>query len=383
MESQSQDNYLPYSTPLFSFISFTDRTPYLSLPIDYHEHPSRSPKLCRELEQTLVNPVAGPALSLTCDFVLSSAEGDEFGIQVASDPHTPASPRSSARVVKMVSHLLSGFELDDYWRICWRMLAWGDAFASVVENPNGSLRFILLPTWQIHLEVDEFTGELTKVYQLRPGDSAKREIDLESFCHWSYRKGFVYGRSIYYEVRDAVESYKRNSEDISDSSRSAAIVPSIHIMPEGASSEYLQAYKTDHQHQQKQSIVSDIYIPFGADVKKPFGGVQQFPLSAMKEAIQFRRLEIAVASRVPLYLLGIEYKSAREISLQPAMTFRLHIGRVRSILAVGLKKCIDRHLKKQGFPPPYSYQLIFPKIDLNPFDIAAPPDDSTFIDTDG
>lgn len=364
----SEDAYLPYSPLFFGTISFIDRTSsYRSYPVDFHENPSRSIALCRELEKTIVNPVAGTALSLTCDFALSSAEGDEFGIAVTIPENSGLSQRRSALLQKTVNNLISGFTLDDYWRICWRFLAWGDCFASVFQSEDGSLKPILLPTWQIHIDVNEQNGDIAKIRQVRPGET-EIEIDSEHFIQWSYRKNFVYGRSLFYEVRDAAESYTRNSEDITQSSRNAAIVPNIHIMPEGSSPQYLEAYRTDHKAQQRQGVISDIYLPFGGDMKKPFGGVQQFPLDAMLKAAQFRRLEIAVASRVPLYILGIEYRSAREISLQPAMTFRLHIGRVRAILASGLKQIVDRYLKESDFPTPYNYRFQFPKIDLNPFE---------------
>lgn len=363
--SISSDQYLPYKPPYearFSFGSFSDRSLLLN-PDQYWENPSRSENLYRELNQVVRVPVAGVGLSVTCDFVLSSAEGDEFGIAITPNPAVSMPTRSMNRVIRQVSDLLSGFSLDQYWEICWRMLAWGDAFASV-PVVDGVFRPVLLPTWQIWLEVDDVTGELVRVYQLRPGDR-ERGIALETFVQWSYRHSFVYGKSLFYELRESGDAYDRNSADLRVSSRDSAITPNIHIMPEGTDSQYLQAYKTDHQHQQRQGPIGDFYLSHGAVVQKPYGAVAQFPLNGMLSAIEFRRKEIAVGTRVPLYLLGIDYRSAREISLQPAMTFRLHIGRIRSILASQLMRIVNRELGIKGVSP---YRLVFPRIDLNPFE---------------
>jgi hypothetical protein len=175
--------------------------------------------------------------------------------------------------------------------------------------------------------------------------------------------------------------YEQNSEDVAFASRAVALAANIHIMPEGADSAYLQDYKQDHKQQLRQGPVSDIYLLHGADHKT--GDRVGLPLSAMLDSLKFRRLEIAVASRVPLYLLGIEYKSAREISLQPALTFRHHIGRVRSILSTGLRDILDPYLLERGFKPPYGYSLKFPPIDLSPFGTPADSELPGIEDTDG
>lgn len=359
------DGYLPYDTPRLRFNSsnWGHFGPAIDIESEFPENPTRSIEIAKKLQTVVNNPVAGSALAITCDFALSSAEGDEFGIVVEVDDRYPQ--RSSKRIVSIVESALSGFDLEDYWQIIWRFLAWGDCFVNVTVEGD-KLTPLLLPTWQIHLEVDDLTGKVTKAYQLRPGIDDKRTIDLETFYQWSYRKRFIYGRSIYYEVKDTADFYQQNSEDIAISSRTAALVPTVHTMPEGTDSAYLQDYKSDHKQQLRAGPVSDIYLPFGGRVEKSFVADNQ--LGAMVNALNLRRLEIAVASRVPLYLLGVEYKSAREISLQPAMTFRHHIGRVRAILASGLRRIIDPYLKSKGFSPPYPYMLKFPKINLNPFD---------------
>lgn len=331
--------------------------------VEYPENPTRSPRVYEALQRAVDNPVGGIALSITSDFTLGSGEGDENGVAIVEDNSSPRS--RNGRILKIARRALSGFSLEDLWRITWRMLAWGDAFASTYEK-DGMITPVLLPTWQVHLITDEWTGQVVGAQQGRPGiaEDKWRELDLNNLIHWCYRKNHIYGKALLFEVTDACDYYSQNSVDIKIASREAALVPTLHIFPEGADEIYREAYRRDHEAQKKKGPVADFYLPAGANIQKPFGGVAQFPINAMTEAIKIRRLEIAVASRVPLYLLGIA-DTGKSNALQPAMAFRGHIGRIRSILAEGLRVAIDRILIKQGFNPPFGYRFQFPRLDLN------------------
>ncbi|MFZ9740198.1 MAG: hypothetical protein ACO3EZ_19655, partial [Prochlorotrichaceae cyanobacterium] len=366
-EQRSSDaNVLPYAHGFYGNWGVFRGCDRLSPEIEYPENASRSPALANKLQACIDNPVGGTALRITCDFALSSSEGDEFGVSVEEDP--AIRNRSSNRIIGLAQRALSGFTLEDYWQIVWRFLAWGDCFASVVEDDGGRLRPLLLPTWQVHLEADEWTGQITRAFQRRPsmvGKENERNIDLETFVHWCYCKNHLYGRSLYWCVRDEAEYYKQNSEDISIASRKAALNPNIHIMPEGADSAFLQAYKSDHRQQLKQGPVSDIYLYNGGEVKQ--ANANSSPLISMTDSLERRAKAIAIASRVPPYLLGVESPGAKEISMQPAMMFKLHVGMVRSKLASELYKLVDRYLAARELRPPYPYRLVFPKIELNPY----------------
>lgn len=333
--------------------------------VEFPECPTRSPEVANKLQIAVDNPVGGPALAITCDFALGSGEGDEFGLALIASNESPRT--ISGRMLKTARYALSGFTIEDYWRIIWRFLAWGDCFANVIEDSAERLKPILLPTWQIHLECDEWNGEVIRATQGRPGMLREnyREIDLRSLVHWCYRKNHLYGRSIYHEVAEEAEWYRQNSLDIMTASREAALVPNIHLMPEGADSDYLEAYKRDHMAEKKRGPIADIYLRYGAGLQKPFGGVAQFPLNGMLEAIRWRRVEIAVASRVPMYLLGIDGYGVKGMALAPGMAFRTHVGWVRLILAQGLRQCIDRYLMARDFKPPFDYHIQFPRLDLN------------------
>jgi len=166
-EQRSSDaNVLPYAHGFYGNWGVFRGCDRLSPEIEYPENASRSPALANKLQACIDNPVGGTALRITCDFALSSSEGDEFGVSVEEDP--AIRNRSSNRIIGLAQRALSGFTLEDYWQIVWRFLAWGDCFASVVEDDGGRLRPLLLPTWQVHLESDEWSGEITRAYQRRP-----------------------------------------------------------------------------------------------------------------------------------------------------------------------------------------------------------------------
>jgi hypothetical protein len=81
-----------------------------------------------------------------------------------------------------------------------------------------------------------------------------------------------------------------------------------------------------------------------------------------------RRMRIAARSRVPLYLLGIEQRSAREIAMQPAIAFVVFVGVVRQLFSTGLRQLINTELALKQVPPPqWVYKLQFPKINVNPW----------------
>jgi len=336
----------------------------LSRELEFPENPSRSPRLADQLQAVIDNPIGGAALAITCSLILSSSEGDEIGIAIERD-EAVKSRTSANRMVEIVRYAMSGFTVDDLWQICWRFLAWGDCFASIVEDDTGKLKPWLLPTWQIHLDADQWDGSIKRVFHKRPGIEKESEVQLDTLVHWCYQKNHLYGRSLFWTVRNAAEYYRQSDEDLAVASRDSALSPNIHVMPEGADSAYLEAYKRDHKEQLKRGPVSDIYVFSGAGVSKADGG--QPALDAMITALNQRAKQIAIASRVPPYLLGIESQGAKEISLQPAMVFKNHVGWCRSILSSGLRVAIDRLLLSKGFTPPFPYRLVYPKLVLNPY----------------
>jgi hypothetical protein len=333
---------------------------------DTEECPTRSPALATELTE-LINhcPEAASALEIICAYALSSGTGDEMGFAIEPDPNFP-----QAETVAIAQDVLSRcLTLTDYWLIIWRMMAWGDAFG--LMDIDTKLRQVVgvrvLPTWQIHRLEDDY-GVLSGFEQRwGVGKGQTVYIPALSMVQWSYNKRHRYGRSLYYEARRDWFKLKDSDEDLSVAARSSAIQPNLHIMPLGSDEAYKRAYKEDHEARRKQGLIPDFYLLPGAEVKKPSGLPGSFPLNGLIDNFNLRRQRIAARSRVPLYLLGIEAKYAREIAYQPAIAFVVFIGTVRQLFAQGLRQIINTELALQNVSAPWHYRIVFPKINVNPW----------------
>lgn len=349
---------LPYPGHWFSALNARLR-PQMD---DTEEYPTRSVDIAAQLIG-MVNycPEAATALEVTCAYALSSGTGDELGFAVVSED---ATVQAIARAV--LDRCLGLF---DYWQIIWRLLAWGDAFGFMEVNPQLMQvdRVRLLPSWQVHAIPDR-QGSITH-YEQRFYTSFSETAMMQpaTMLHWAYNKRHLYGRSLFYESIPDWVKLQDADDDVAEGSRSSAIQPNIHLMPPGADENYKRAYKEDHENRRKRGVIPDVYLLQGADIKKPQGPPSGFPVGQLLEHFSARRLRIAMRSRVPLYLLGIDVKYAREIAYQPALAFVVHVGVVRQLFSAGLRRLIDTELALKQIPQPWSYQIRFPTINVNPW----------------
>jgi hypothetical protein len=289
--------------------------------------------------------------------------GDELGFAILPDKQDPK-PRTVALARSVVSR--SG-DIWLWWQIIWRMMAWGDAFGLVDLNLDQMQidRLSLLPSWQCFAIPDPLCN--IQHYEQRFGVS-KAIIPTNRMIHWSYNRRYLYGRSLWTEALDDWAKLKEVDIDLAEASRSASIQPNLHIMPIGTDDAYKRTYKTDHEERKKQGIIADIYLQHGADVKKPQNFPTAAPLNSFIDHHNLRRLRIAARSRVPLYLLGIDSKFGKEIAYQPALSFVVFIGVVRQLLAAGLRQLINTELALKQVPPSsWKYRIVFPRINVNPW----------------
>jgi hypothetical protein len=332
---------------------------------DAEEFPSRAIDVALPLIE-LVNfcPEVAAALESICAYTFSSGAGDELGFAVVVDEKNP-----KPSVVKIARSVLSRIDLFTYYQIVWRMLAWGNAFGLLdIDTKEKTIAsFNLLPSWQIHVMPDRM-GNVTG-YEQRWGNATNIvTIPPANMIHWSYNKRYLYGRSLFHECISDWEKLKDIDIDLSDASRSASIQPNLHIMQPGADEAYKRAYKEDHERRRKAGLITDIYLMQGADVRKPQGLPTSFPLQGLLNHFDKRRLRIAARSRVPPYLLGIESKSAKEIAMQPAISYMVFIGVVRQLFCVGLRQLINTELALKEIPEAnWVYKLQFPTININPY----------------
>ncbi|MBD2465719.1 hypothetical protein H6G89_32545 [Oscillatoria sp. FACHB-1407] len=364
-QSQSSEP-TPRSLPSSSFGLRLSSSFFASIP-DTEEFPTRSPDLAKQIID-LVNhcPEAGVALEVLCAYALSSGTGDELGFAVLPDENDPRP--NTVKIARAVIDRVGDIWL--WWQVIWRFLAWGDAFGLMEIDTKAmqveALR--LLPTWQIHAIPDETTGQIIHYEQRFGGRREHAVIQPLSMVQWSYNRRYLYGRSLYREALPDWAKLKDVDQDLSDASREAALQPNVHIMPPGADENYKQAYKSDHEARKKKGIVPDIYLLQGAEVKKPMGLPSSFPLTGFLDHHLMRRARIAMRSRVPPYLLGIDSKFAKEISMQPAIAFVVQVGLVRQLFSAGLRQLINTELAlKNVSPNNWVYRIVFPKINVNPY----------------
>lgn len=361
-------------------LSFGLRSAFGFQVADSEEYPVRSPELAKQLIDLINNcPEAAAALEVICAYVLSSGTGDELGFAILPDKHHPQS-RTVAAAREVINRVGDVFL---WWQVIWRLLAWGDCFGLL--HINTKLMMIeslqLLPTWQMFSVSDVESGAVSSYEQRFGGMKDKAVIQPMSMVQWSYNKRFLYGRSLYQEALSDWAELKAVDQDLSDASRTAAIQPNVHVMPAGADEAYKRAYREDHEARKKQGIIADIYLLQGAEVKKPPGFPGSFPLDGLIDHHHLRRLRIAARSRVPLYLLGIEQKSAQEIAMQPAISFTVFVGVVRQLFASGLRQLINTELALKQIPPDeWKYRIVFPKINVNPYAVIV---DDTDVDQPG
>jgi hypothetical protein len=356
----------PQSLPRPSFFSNQRFTLTGFYPDDSEEFPTRTPDLAKVLIE-LVNgcPEAGTALEIICAYALSSGTGDELGFAVVEDESNP-----QPNTVKLARALLDRTcNLQTYWQIIWRMLAWGDAFGLMEVDTKQMMisGFRLLPSWQLHVIPDESDGLLLN-YEQRFSQRDKAIIPPVSLVQWSYNRRYLYGRSLYYEAINDWLKLKDADEDLAEANRSSAVQPNIHMMPPGADDAYKRQYKEDHENRRKAGIIPDIYLLQGADVRKPAGPPGGYPINQMLLNHNMRRARIVMRSKVPPYLLGIDTSYAKEISTQPAIAFVVFVGVVRQLFSVGLRQFINTELALKQIPTQeWAYKLQFPKINVNPW----------------
>ena len=332
---------------------------------DSEEYPTRSLDIAQPLIE-LVNccPEVAAALESICAYTFSSGAGDELGFAVVPDEKNP-----KPSVVKLARAVLARIDLFTYYQIVWRMLAWGNAFGllDIDTKEKAIAGFYLLPSWQVHVIPDPM-GRITLYEQRRADQMQAAQMPPSSVIHWSYNKRYLYGRSLFYECIPDWEKLKDIDVDLAEASRSASIQPNLHIMQPGADEAYKKSYKDDHERRRKEGLITDIYLLQGADIKKPQGLPTTFPLQGLLTHFDKRRLRIAARSRVPPYLLGIESRSAKEIAMQPAISYMVFVGVVRQLFSVGLRQLINTELALKGVPEAnWVYKLQFPTINIDPY----------------
>ncbi|MEO1523105.1 MAG: hypothetical protein AAFU78_20345, partial [Cyanobacteria bacterium J06633_2] len=77
--------------------------------------------------------------------------------------------------------------------------------------------------------------------------------------HWRFQRNYLYGRSLYHQsipdwanLKQSIMNYARAANDV-------GVNASVHVMPDGADSEYLERYKSDLEDSLKSGIITQFY----------------------------------------------------------------------------------------------------------------------------
>jgi hypothetical protein len=362
-QKQTEPRSLPRPESFFTSLQYVD---YSS--IDDEEFPTRNTDYANNLIRLIdTTPELGTALETICTYALSSGTGDEMGFAVVEDENNP-----QPEVVALARDLITrSFDIFGYWQVLWRMVAWGDAFIYLdIDTKQMRIESArLLPTWQVHAIPDD-DGSLHHYEQRFPGLGDAVIIPPVNLIQLSYNRRYLYGRSIFHEcVKGGEDRAMADANfDLKEASRTVGVQPNIHTMPQGVDENYKRAYKEDHEARRKKGLIPDIYLLNGARISTPEGMPSINPLGGLMDHFNMRLKRIAVRSRVPLYLLGIETRYAREIATQPAIAFVVFVGTIRQFLSSGLRQLVNTELALKGIPPErWAYRFVFPQISLNPY----------------
>lgn len=365
VQQQPQQTQQPTTVPYSgSFLSLSNSPRSFQID-DSNELPTRNAAIANQLIDLVSNcPEVATALEVICAYALSSSTGDEMGFTV-TETEDDSQPETVAIARDLVARTLS---LSGCWQAIWRSLAWGDAFAMLDIDTRAMQisRVLLLPTWQT-FRIEDIYGNMER-FEQRMGMNQVVQMHPLLVVHWRYNRRYLYGRSLFREALSEWAALCESDVDVRRASREATINPNIHTMPPGSTEEYKGRYRDDFKYERQKGIIPDIFLMHGGTVSKPSGAPTNLPMDGLIKNFNLRRLRIAMRSRVPLYLLGIDTSYAREIATQPMLAFLIFVGSVRQLFSEGLRQIINTELALKGIPPErWLYEIRYPTISANPY----------------
>lgn len=330
--------------------------------------------------------------------VLRSKHGDSTGWSIADtldDEETPIHPDVKAilddlleRKQDVKEYVLGGSKLKRAVRL---FLGYGDCFQEIEVAKEGLSKggrygdygvsaTLYLPTWQMFVKEDR-QGRITSYEQRSRVASETDSIAFfpEKIAHYKYEEQSKYGQSINLQSVDPWRKLKKVEWDIEEAVRSLGVTPNLHIMPESWDGDEARkaAYRSQYEQAVAEGVVSDLYLSYGADVRK-MSGVNNDLASLFRQRSELRYQ--LVPPGFPIWLfpgLGVGYQGAREISGEPAKAYDGIRAEVAAILTEGIKQICDTELKLrlglERFSEIGRYRVQFPDFTEN---TAAQEDDS-------
>lgn len=244
-----------------------------------------------------------------------------------------------------------------------RMLRYGDSFVELGLNTTGFNKreyFIekiqYLPTFSMFVDVNDM-GELEGTYSQRkqidrrPDDKVFPDWKILHFKYEELGASGRYGDPLFLQAVETYEYLKEHRPDVADAVRATAISPWLHVMPEGADSDYKEEYMTSHKALLAQGLVANLYLLNGADLRKAYSNGNESLKGVFDYWTKLR--EEMIPPGVPLWFfpgLGMESNSGKDIANQPALMYSRNIQALRGLVGTQVKWCISlEYVLKFGY----------------------------------
>jgi hypothetical protein len=222
-------------------------------------------------------------------------------------------------------------------RAIYEAIAFGDSFLEIAFDRDGSSWCVsdsnYLPPLSVF--VDESDTGKRLAYRQQSGihpSADDRVIHPIKMLHFQYDEHGVYGTPMLLPSLEPWRKVKEVSIDIEQASRALGMAPWLHIMPEGASEDYKQGYRSDIESERQDGLITDLYLLPGADLRKAANETELQPLIDYWLQLRYQ----CIPTTFPIWMfpgLGLESAAGKDIANQPALAYGRTIAHLRGIIA--------------------------------------------------
>lgn len=311
------------------------------------------------LEMSQWSPEASGSMTILAQNIFQADTGDigSWKIRTKNPDGTPMDNPPHPNVVAIAESLRTRYNgknpilgAQRLERAAW-CVALGDQFMELAiskegigRNDYGISDSIYLPAFSTFIEANQ-QGAVESYRQQSRIDAAESDrvwsgVDMARILHFKHRgHGQRYGDPRMFPQIEAWRKVKEVAADLEAASRSV-LLPTLHIMSENRDENFRAAYRAEHQALQEMGIITDMYLPYGADVRKVSAPTPSLkPLLDYYLVCRYQCLMVGI----PIFLipgLAIAEGTSKELGQHPAMNYARLLSHTRSILAEQLKWCV-------------------------------------------
>lgn len=311
-----------------------------------------------ELEELLYWSVEmNTSLRLLSQNVFQAKDGrvESWKLRTTNSDGTPLERPPNERVQKIAEDLahrtygkeyvLGGQKLE---QAAFSAFGRGDCFMELAIENDGLGSFYIeksnyLPTWSIFSIEDEY-GQLYGYRQQSRIDPSEGDVlwqgyDVARMLHFKHSPQQRYGFPATFPNIESWRLYKAASMDLEVASRDSNSFW-LHQSPPERGADYINAYRAEFEAQLENGIVTHVYLPHGADIKRASEANPN--LKALSDYHLQLRFNLVLGS-FPVYLIpGLATQSGigKELSGAPALAYGRTVAHARSILAQEILYCV-------------------------------------------